>query len=70
MVGLWPVELREDLRHALLVEDLRKIDRWTARHGVAVADWPDAPIDPFFNVNTPEDSAAAERWRRCGSRRR
>jgi molybdopterin-guanine dinucleotide biosynthesis protein A len=60
VAGLWPVELREDLRHALVVEDLRKIEIWTGRHGVAVADWPVAPIDPFFNVNTPEDAAAAE----------
>ena len=34
---------------------------WTARHGVAIADWPPAPFDPFFNVNTPEDAAEAER---------
>ena len=33
--GLWPVRLRDDLRHALAVEGVRKIDRWTARHGVA-----------------------------------
>jgi molybdopterin-guanine dinucleotide biosynthesis protein A len=60
VVGLWPVALREDLRHALIEEDLHKIEIWTGRHGVAVADWPDKPIDPFFNVNTPEDAAAAE----------
>jgi molybdenum cofactor guanylyltransferase len=60
VVGLWPRSLREDLRHALVDEDLRKIDLWTARHGVALADWPDTPIDPFFNVNTPEDAARAE----------
>ena len=59
--GLWPVALREDLRHALVVEDMRKIDRWTARHGVARASWPAEPIDPFFNANTPEDIAEAER---------
>jgi molybdopterin-guanine dinucleotide biosynthesis protein A len=61
VVGLWPVRLREDLRHALVVEDLRKIEIWTARHGIAVVDWPIVPVDPFFNVNTPEDAAAAER---------
>jgi molybdopterin-guanine dinucleotide biosynthesis protein A len=61
VVGLWPLALRADLRHALTVEDLRKIEVWTARHGVAVADWPAAPVDPFFNVNTPEDAAQAER---------
>jgi molybdenum cofactor guanylyltransferase len=61
VVGLWRVDLRDDLRHALTVEDLRKIEIWTARHGVAIASWPDQPIDPFFNVNTPEDVATADR---------
>jgi len=61
VVGLWPVALREDLRKALMVDGLHKIEIWTARHGVAIADWPAAPVDPFFNVNTPEDVTAAER---------
>ena len=61
VVGLWSVALRHDLRRALVDEDLRKIEIWTTRHGVAIADWPAAPIDPFFNVNTPEDLAAANR---------
>jgi molybdenum cofactor guanylyltransferase len=61
VVGLWPVALREDLRHALVEEDLRKIEAWTARHGVAIAQWPAKPVDPFFNVNTPQDTAEAER---------
>ena len=61
VVGLWPVALRDDLRHALVAEGLRKIELWTVRHGVAVADWPEKPVDPFFNVNTPEDAAQAER---------
>lgn len=60
VVGLWPLALREDLRKALMVEGLHKIEIWTARHGIAVADWPDQPIDPFFNVNTPEDARRAE----------
>jgi molybdopterin-guanine dinucleotide biosynthesis protein A len=61
VVGLWPVALREDLRQALVGEGLHKIEIWTARHGVAIAEWADTPVDPFFNVNTPEDVAAAER---------
>jgi molybdenum cofactor guanylyltransferase len=60
VVGLWPVALRADLRKALVDEDLRKIEVWTARHGVAIADWPTEPVDPFFNVNTPEDAKRAE----------
>jgi molybdenum cofactor guanylyltransferase len=66
VVGLWPVALRQDLRHALVDEGLHKIEIWTAKHGVAIADWPAEPIDPFFNVNTPEDAARAEALaRRC-----
>jgi molybdopterin-guanine dinucleotide biosynthesis protein A len=61
VVALWRVSLRDDLRRALTLEDLRKIEIWTARHGIALADWPAEPVDPFFNVNTPEDAAAAER---------
>jgi molybdopterin-guanine dinucleotide biosynthesis protein A len=65
VVALWPVALRADLRRALVNEDLRKIEIWTARHGVAIADWPDSPVDPFFNVNTPDD---AERARELAAR--
>jgi molybdopterin-guanine dinucleotide biosynthesis protein A len=61
VIGLWPVNLRGDLRKALVDEGLRKIETWTARHGVAIADWPATPFDPFFNVNTPDDAAEAER---------
>jgi molybdenum cofactor guanylyltransferase len=61
VVGLWPVALRGDLRAALVSEGLHKIETWTARHGVALADWPVGPIDPFFNVNAPGDVAEAER---------
>ena len=59
VVALWPLALREDLRKALVEEGLRKIEIWTARHGVAIANWPDKPVDPFFNVNTPEDAERA-----------
>src|SRR5262245_46542356 len=60
VAGLWPVNLRTDLRHALLAEDVHKIELWTARHGIATAEWSDQPVDPFFNVNTPDDAVAAE----------
>lgn len=61
MIGLWAVRLREDLRRAVVEEGVRKVDAWTARHRLAMVDFPADPVDPFFNVNTPEDLAAAER---------
>ena len=61
VTGLWSVALREELRHALVVEDIRKIDRWTARYRLATVSWPTTPLDPFFNANTMDDIAEAER---------
>jgi molybdenum cofactor guanylyltransferase len=60
VIALWPVALRSELRNALIEDGVRKIETWTSRHGVAYADWPAEPIDPFFNVNTPADAAQAQ----------
>lgn len=58
VIGLWPVALREDLR-AALNEGVSKVGLWAGRHGIVLAVWPTDPVDPFFNVNTPEDLAIA-----------
>ena len=60
VVGLWPVELRQDLRRCLVEEDIRKVDVFTQRYRTAEVDFPIEPIDPFFNANRPEDLAEAE----------
>ncbi len=57
--GLWPVALRDDLR-AALKGGLRKVVLWTDGHGAGTAEFTTTPLDPFFNVNTPEDLAQAE----------
>lgn len=57
--GLWPVALRDDLR-AALAGGLRKIVAWTGPHGCAEVRFEGTDPDPFFNVNTPEDLAAAQ----------
>lgn len=58
--GLWPVRLAADLRRAM-EEGVRKVDLWTARYRLAVAEFAAQPFDPFFNANRPEDLAEAER---------
>lgn len=60
VVGLWPVRLYDDLRRAVVEEDIRKVDRWTARHKLVQVEFAAQPVDPFFNANAPEDLAAAE----------
>lgn len=42
-------------RHALMQEDIHKVDRFLARHTVSVSEWDITPIAPFFNINTPGD---------------
>lgn len=58
--GLWPVRLAGDLRRAVVDEDIRKVDIWTARYRLAHVDFDDGELDPFFNVNRPDDFARAE----------
>jgi len=62
VAGLWPVRLAPLLRHALVEERLYRVNRWAARFALAVAAFPTDPFDPFLNVNTPDDLAAAEAW--------
>jgi molybdopterin-guanine dinucleotide biosynthesis protein A len=61
VVGLWPVRLRDELRRAITQEDQHKVDAWTARYRLAVAEFAVGAVDPFFNANSPEDLATAER---------
>ncbi|WP_282152504.1 molybdenum cofactor guanylyltransferase MobA [Ruegeria atlantica] len=58
--GLWPVALRDDLRDALN-DGLRKVVLWTDKHDGREALFPAEPFDPFFNVNTPDDLARAQK---------
>ncbi|WP_376100498.1 molybdenum cofactor guanylyltransferase [Roseomonas sp. CCTCC AB2023176] len=57
-VGLWSTALRDDLRAALEGGE-RRVARWAKPHA-AVAEWPATPLDPFLNLNTPAEVAAAE----------
>ncbi|GJD60948.1 molybdenum cofactor guanylyltransferase MobA [Methylobacterium frigidaeris] len=59
--GVWAVGLRHDLRAALVERGLRRVGMWIARHNAAEAAWGTEPVDPFLNLNTPDDVFAAER---------
>jgi molybdopterin-guanine dinucleotide biosynthesis protein A len=64
--GLWPVRLAADLRQAMVEDEVRKVDVWTARYRLVEVDFPAARFDPFFNANRPEDLAEAERLLAAG----
>jgi molybdopterin-guanine dinucleotide biosynthesis protein A len=60
VAGLWPVSLRNKLRHALIDEGVRKVDAWTGRYKVADVAFSTDPVDPFFNANDGDDLAKAK----------
>ena len=59
--ALWSVELMDDLRRAVADEGLRKVMAWVERHANVEVEFSADPVDPFFNINTPEDLREAER---------
>lgn len=64
--ALWPLGLRQALRHFLVDEDNRRVSAFIERHDCVEVEFSllaadGAQIDPFFNINTPDDLAVAER---------
>ncbi len=64
VIGLWPVEIAADLEKAL-AQGMRKVRTWTELQKAVEVSFPQAKIggglvDPFFNINQPEDLAEAE----------
>lgn len=61
VVGLWPMSLEGALRQALLEEGLRKVGQFAGRYKKALVEFPlEQGIDPFTNLNTPEELKAAQ----------
>lgn len=59
VIGAWPVALADDLE-AELQRGVRKVLRWTDKHGTIGVDFPfqrigGRELDPFYNANTPEE---------------
>ncbi|KUM24718.1 molybdenum cofactor guanylyltransferase [Mesorhizobium loti] len=64
--ALWPLGLGDALRHFLVDEDNRRVSVFMERHGFVRVEFPmieaeGRRIDPFFNINTPDDLAEARR---------
>ncbi|WP_428030116.1 molybdenum cofactor guanylyltransferase MobA [Ancylobacter sp.] len=61
VVGVWEVALRGELRRLLVDEDERRMMRWALHVGAVPVEWPTEPLDPFANLNTPDDLKEAAR---------
>lgn len=59
VIALWPPSARAPLAEALATGQ-RKVGLLLSTLGAVTESWETANGDPFFNVNTPEDLAAAE----------
>jgi molybdopterin-guanine dinucleotide biosynthesis protein A len=59
LVALWPVAVRSALRSLLSAGGQRAVGRFAAEIGMRRVVIPALPRDPFLNVNTPEELAAA-----------
>jgi molybdopterin-guanine dinucleotide biosynthesis protein A len=62
--GLWPVSLAPALEDSLK-QGMRKVGAWVAQQGAREVMFPQVEIggqsvDPFFNINRPEDLAQAD----------
>ncbi len=63
--GLWPVVLYDALHTALVKEDLRRVDQFTARYSISHVSFDELGYNPFFNINHMEDLQTASRlWYR------
>jgi molybdopterin-guanine dinucleotide biosynthesis protein A len=67
--GLWAVSLAGDLETWIASDEKHRVRDFLLRHDVTEVAFPLRPtraslLDPFFNVNTPDDLAEAERWLR------
>ncbi len=49
------------LLHDYLTQDRRSLIGFAEAIGYVEVEWPAQPVDPFFNINTAEDLAEAER---------
>ena len=61
LTGLWSSSLLHHLERAMAQPPLPRLQGWARSCHAVVVEWPAEPYDPFFNVNTPEELALAER---------
>ena len=59
LVALWPVAARAALRRFLATPGPRGVRDFAATLGMRQVAFPAVASDPFYNVNTPADVAAA-----------
>ena len=67
VVGLWPIRLADELQAFLEGGENPRVKTFLSRHDTRTVEFADigtpvGPLDPFFNVNAPEDLQLAHRY--------
>ncbi|MBB4187552.1 molybdenum cofactor guanylyltransferase MobA [Sinorhizobium terangae] len=67
LFALWPVAIADDLEAWIRTDAKLRVRAFIARHPSAAVDFPmiatkAGPLDPFFNINTPDELQQAESW--------
>jgi molybdenum cofactor guanylyltransferase len=59
LTGYWPVSLLADLETAMFQHGIVRLQDWCRRIAAETIAWPVQGFDPFYNINTPAELAAA-----------
>ncbi|ACP25478.1 molybdopterin-guanine dinucleotide biosynthesis protein A [Sinorhizobium fredii NGR234] len=67
LFALWPLAIADDLDSWIRTDEKRRVRAFIARHASVAVDFPvvatkAGPLDPFLNVNTPQQLEEAEEW--------
>lgn len=67
LFALWPVALADELDNWIRTDAKRRVRAFIERHPSVAVEFPPiatkaGPLDPFFNVNTPQQLEEAEEW--------
>lgn len=60
LIAGWPLSAREKFLQGIAAGE-RAVHRLQAKFPITEVEWPCQPVDPFFNINTPEDLERARR---------
>ncbi|MDK1489602.1 molybdenum cofactor guanylyltransferase MobA [Sinorhizobium sp. 7-81] len=67
LFALWPIAIADDLEAWIRTDTKLRVRAFVGRHPSLAVDFPmiatkAGPLDPFFNINTPEELREAEAW--------
>jgi molybdopterin-guanine dinucleotide biosynthesis protein A len=58
---LWPIKALASISESLKSGQGQRVTDWVRSLNSHTVEWQTTPIDPFFNINTPDDVREAER---------